>query len=54
MDAQRAACIAKRKHRSKIEALLAAVRKADAPALRAYRCPVCGHWHLTKHRAGSS
>lgn len=24
--------------------------EGSAPAKRVYRCPICGFWHLSKHR----
>jgi DNA-directed RNA polymerase subunit RPC12/RpoP len=30
--------------------LYAKRRSTASPARRIYRCPICGHYHLTKHR----
>lgn len=46
-------CGEKMRYASKGEALSAAshVLRRKAVALRTYKCPVCGGWHLTKLRA---
>ena len=51
-DAQVKKCpvSSKRKYHSKLDALLA---NADKPLMaRAYLCPHCDMWHLTKHVQG--
>lgn len=46
------ACARKRRYETKADARKAAARGAsrkDAPQLYAYKCDICGGWHLT-HR----
>lgn len=49
---QIAACASKAWYARRHEALLVAVRRerAGGKALRVYRCPMCGHWHLTSNK----
>lgn len=40
-------CIRKRRYRTQGDALDAALFAGVPRQRRAYRCPLCGHWHLT-------
>lgn len=40
-------CTRKRRYRSQGEALDAAAVAGVERRRKAYRCPICGHWHLT-------
>lgn len=40
-------CTGKRRYRSAADALEAAMLAGVERARKAYRCPVCGRWHLT-------
>lgn len=40
-------CVRKRRYRSQGEALDAAILAGVGHQRDAYRCPLCGHWHLT-------
>ena len=53
---QRRNCERKRRFRLEVHAKVHALarmndRRAKAPQLRAYLCPVCDGWHLTKKNA---
>lgn len=53
--AARKACGRKRRYPDRMSAESRAQQyevRFDAPPLRAYRCPYCGGWHLTKGRWG--
>jgi hypothetical protein len=43
-------CTGKRRYRSAGDALDAASLAGVEREREAYRCPVCGHWHLTTRR----
>lgn len=45
-------CARKMRYSTKIDALMAASRVTlkKSVALRTYRCPICGGWHLTKYK----
>ena len=40
-------CTRKRRYRTQGDALEAAALAGVERGRKAYRCPVCGHWHLT-------
>jgi hypothetical protein len=40
-------CTGKRRYRSQGDALDAALLAGVERQRSAYRCPLCGHWHLT-------
>lgn len=50
-----AACHSKRRYWSEVDALVQAAKLVcqprKIPTLRAYQCPSCGGWHLTKRPA---
>ncbi len=45
-DEKRHRCTRKRRYRSEGAALDAALVAGVARQRKAYRCPLCGHWHL--------
>jgi hypothetical protein len=45
-EERRRACTRKRRYRSQADALDAALIAGIERERYAYRCPVCGHWHL--------
>jgi hypothetical protein len=40
-------CTGKRRYRTQADALDAALLAGVERSREAYRCPLCGHWHLT-------
>lgn len=44
-------CVRKRRYASQGEALTAAMIAGNERRCSAYRCPVCGRWHLTTRGA---
>ncbi len=46
-DERERMCIRKRRYRSQGDALDAAALAGVGSKRSAYRCPLCGHWHLT-------
>lgn len=46
-------CPDKIRYKTRLKALLCALSRVNdgAPPLRAYRCPTCKSWHLTKRIA---
>lgn len=50
-EAQRLACRRKRRYATLGDALDAAMLAGVERQREAYRCPVCGHWHLTTRGA---
>lgn len=45
-------CTSKRRYRTQGDALDAAALAHAARQRTAYRCPLCGFWHLTTNRRG--
>lgn len=45
-DEKRHRCTRKRRYRSEGDALDAALVAGVERRRQAYRCPLCGHWHL--------
>ena len=45
-DERRQRCTRKRRYRTQGDALDAALLAGVERARVAYRCPLCGHWHL--------
>lgn len=46
-EEQRRMCTRKRRYRTPADALDAAMIAGVERQRSAYRCPLCGHWHLT-------
>lgn len=51
-DERHHACARKRRYRSQGDALDAALLAGVERQRLAYRCPLCGHWHLATRLAG--
>ena len=49
-DERRRQCTRKRRYRTQGDALDAAIVAGVATQRTAYRCPLCGHWHLATKR----
>ena len=49
-DERQRMCTGKRRYRSEGDALDAAMVIGLERWRKAYRCPLCGHWHLTSAR----
>ncbi len=47
-------CVQKRRYRTQGDALDAALLAGVECERTAYRCPLCGQWHLTKSKTGGS
>jgi len=45
-EERRHSCARKRRYRSQADALDAALLAGVERERLAYRCPICGHWHL--------
>ena len=46
-DERNRMCVSKRRYRSEGDALEAAAVVGVERRRKAYRCPICGYWHLT-------
>lgn len=46
-DVQKRMCTRKRRYRTQGDALDAALIVGSPRELKAYLCPLCGHWHLS-------